>query len=107
MSVKIWGGGPLKGEITVPGDKSVSHRAVIFGALARGVTDITGFLTGEDCLSTVACMRQLGVAVDVDGTTVCVQGVGLTGLREADNVLDAGNSGTTARLLMGVLAGQP
>ena len=107
MSVKIWGAGPLQGAITVPGDKSVSHRAVILGALAAGVTEITGFLTGEDCLSTVACLRQLGVPVDVEGTTVRVEGVGLAGLREAENVLDAGNSGTTARLLMGVLAGQP
>lgn len=106
MSVTIHGAGPLRGEITVPGDKSVSHRAVIFGALAEGITEVTGFLDGEDCLSTVACLRGLGVNVDVDGTSVSVHGVGLDGLREPDDVLDAGNSGTTARLLLGVLAGQ-
>lgn len=103
----ITGKGPLRGEITVPGDKSVSHRAVIFGALAEGITEISGFLNGEDCLSTVACFRRLGVSADVAGTDVRVHGVGLQGLREPDDVLDCGNSGTTARLLLGVLAGQP
>ncbi|MBS4031223.1 MAG: 3-phosphoshikimate 1-carboxyvinyltransferase [Clostridiales bacterium] len=107
MSVKIQGKGPLRGEVSVPGDKSVSHRAVIFGALAEGRTEIEGFLFGEDCLSTVSCMRQLGAAVHVNGETVSVDGVGLTGLKEPENILDAGNSGTTARLLLGVLAGQP
>ncbi len=107
MSVKIQGAGPLLGEVCVPGDKSVSHRAVIFGSLAQGRTEIEGFLFGEDCLSTVSCMRQLGVTVDITEEKVSVDGVGLTGLREPDNILDAGNSGTTARLLLGVLAGQP
>lgn len=107
MSVKIQGTGRLRGEVSVPGDKSVSHRAVIFGALAEGRTEIEGFLLGEDCLSTVACMRQLGATIHVNGETVSVDGVGLTGLKEPDNILDAGNSGTTARLLLGVLAGQP
>lgn len=107
MSVTIQGKGPLRGEVFVPGDKSVSHRAVIFGALAEGRTDIEGFLFGEDCLSTVSCMRQLGATVHINGDTVSVDGVGLAGLKEPDNILDAGNSGTTARLLLGVLAGQP
>ena len=107
MSVTIEGTGPLRGEITVPGDKSVSHRAVILGALALGETSITGFLNGEDCLSTVSCMRKLGVAVEVAGNDVRVQGVGLKGLRESEDILDCGNSGTTARLILGVLAGQP
>jgi 3-phosphoshikimate 1-carboxyvinyltransferase len=107
MNIVIEGKGPLKGEMTVPGDKSVSHRAVLLGALASGETEISGFLTGEDCMSTVGCMRSLGVPVDVDGTNVLVRGVGLDGLREPDNILDCGNSGTTARLLLGVLAGQP
>lgn len=107
MSMVIQGNGALCGEITVPGDKSVSHRAVIFGSLARGETIISGFLTGEDCLSTVGCLQKMGVAIDVDGTDVRVQGVGLNGLREPADVLDCGNSGTTARLLLGVLAGQP
>jgi len=100
-------GEPLRGEITVPGDKSISHRAALFGALATGQTRIEGFLAGEDCLSTVACLRQLGAAVELNSEAVLVGGVGLDGLREPDDVLDAGNSGTTARLLLGVLAGQP
>lgn len=99
--------GPLRGEIIVPGDKSVSHRAVIFGALAEGHTIIEGFLDGDDCLSTVSCLRQMGVNIKQEGQKVEVEGVGLNGLREADDILDAGNSGTTARLLLGVLAGQP
>lgn len=107
MSKIIEGRGPLRGKITVPGDKSVSHRSVILGALAEGETRISGFLTGEDCLSTVACFRKLGVTIDTDGTEVRVLGAGLTGLREPDDILDCGNSGTTARLILGVLAGQP
>lgn len=107
MSKTVEGRGPLRGKITVPGDKSVSHRSVIFGALAEGETRISGFLTGEDCLSTVACFRKLGVTIDTDGTEVSVRGAGLTGLREPDDILDCGNSGTTARLILGVLAGQP
>ncbi|MBS4022178.1 MAG: 3-phosphoshikimate 1-carboxyvinyltransferase [Dethiobacter sp.] len=107
MSIRLEAAGPLCGEITVPGDKSISHRAVILGALAEGETFIEGFLDGEDCLSTVSCMRALGVDIDVDGTSVRVKGAGLDGLCEPENILDAGNSGTTARLLLGVLAGQP
>jgi 3-phosphoshikimate 1-carboxyvinyltransferase len=107
MDVCIEGIGPLCGEITVPGDKSVSHRALILGALATGDTQVSGFLTGEDCMSTAACLRKLGVSVAVDGTDVLIRGMGLTGLREPDDILDCGNSGTTARLLLGVLAGQP
>lgn len=107
LSIVVAAGEPLRGEITVPGDKSISHRAALFGALATGQTRIEGFLAGEDCLSTVACLRQLGAAVELNSEAVLVGGVGLDGLREPDDVLDAGNSGTTARLLLGVLAGQP
>ena len=107
MSITIETGGPLRGEVAVPGDKSISHRAVIFGAVASGKTKIEGFLAGEDCLSTVACLRQLGVPVTAGGETVLIDGVGLDGLGEPDDVLNAGNSGTTARLLLGVLSGQP
>ncbi len=107
MSLAITGSGALCGEITVPGDKSVSHRAVILGALAEGLTEIEGFLPGEDCLSTVDCLRKLGTGIMVDGERVTVEGVGPGGLREPEDILDAGNSGTTARLLLGVLAGQP
>ena len=99
--------GALRGEITVPGDKSISHRAAILGALAEGETVITGFLPGADCLATVRCLQQLGVEIAVDGGELQVKGAGLYGLKEPDNVLDCGNSGTTARLLLGVLAGQP
>ncbi|MBS4007725.1 MAG: 3-phosphoshikimate 1-carboxyvinyltransferase [Clostridium sp.] len=107
MKVLIEGSGPLRGELTVPGDKSISHRALILGALAEGETQISGFLAGEDCLSTVDCLRKLGVEIAVQESNVRVAGVGLYGLREPADILDCGNSGTTARLLLGVLAGQP
>lgn len=98
----------LKGTISVPGDKSISHRGVMLGALARGETRIENFLPGEDCLSTIGCFRALGVEIDADlgGTLVTVHGKGLHGLTEPVEVLDAGNSGTTMRLLLGILAGQ-
>ncbi|MGI6659914.1 MAG: 3-phosphoshikimate 1-carboxyvinyltransferase [Dethiobacteraceae bacterium] len=107
MQVTISAQGPLQGTVQVPGDKSISHRAAILGALAEGETTIEGFLPGDDCLATVTCLRQLGVPIIVDGQTVQIQGVGLTGLREPEDVLNCGNSGTTARLLLGVLAAQP
>ena len=93
--------------VMVPGDKSVSHRAVMFGSIAKGITEINGFLTGEDCLSTIRCFRQLGVSIDISGTSVNVHGNGLNGLKPSANVLDVGNSGTTMRLLSGILAGMP
>ncbi|NJK78775.1 MAG: 3-phosphoshikimate 1-carboxyvinyltransferase [Chloroflexaceae bacterium] len=97
----------LRGKLLVPGDKSVSHRAVMFNAIARGRARITNFLTGADCLSTIACMQALGVEIERQNDTVIVNGVGLRGLREPTDVLDCGNSGTTLRLLTGLLAGQP
>ncbi|HEX2941996.1 MAG TPA: 3-phosphoshikimate 1-carboxyvinyltransferase [Rhodopila sp.] len=99
---------PLRGSITVPGDKSISHRALMFGALAVGETRITGLLTGEDVLRTAAAMRALGAAVahDTDGNWR-VSGRGIGGLTEPDDVLDMGNSGTAARLLCGILASHP
>jgi 3-phosphoshikimate 1-carboxyvinyltransferase len=98
----------LRGATAVPGDKSISHRSVMFGALAEGVTHVTGFLPGADCLSTVNCFRKLGVTVEqVSATELKVHGVGLYGLQEPGDVLDVGNSGTTMRLLLGILAGQP
>jgi len=98
----------LRGEVAVPGDKSLSHRSIMLAGLADTLVRVQNFLASEDCLSTVACMKALGVAVDVrpDGQ-VLVQGKGLYGLSEPDNVLEAGNSGTTIRLLSGLLAGQP
>jgi 3-phosphoshikimate 1-carboxyvinyltransferase len=98
----------LAGEIEVPGDKSISHRAALFGALAEGRTEITGFLEGEDCLATIRAVRALGAEVTRKGEgRYLVDGAGLTGLSEPDDVIDCGNSGTSARLLLGVLAGQP
>jgi 3-phosphoshikimate 1-carboxyvinyltransferase len=97
----------LVGEVTIPGDKSISHRAIMFGSLAKGTTKITNFLLGEDCLSTIACFRKLGVQIEVSEDEVVVYGKGIEGLKEAHEVLDVGNSGTTARLMMGILSGLP
>lgn len=99
--------GPLRGCIAVPGDKSISHRAVMLGALASGDTRITGFLMGEDCLSTIDCFRKMGVEIEINDTEVVVHGVGLHGLSEPEGPLYTGNSGTTTRLICGILAGQP
>ena len=96
----------LNGEIIVPGDKSISHRSVMFGAIAKGVTTVTGFLMGEDCLSTVSCFRQLGVEIEQTDDKLIINGNGLNGLKEPEEVLNVGNSGTTIRLLMGILAGR-
>lgn len=93
--------------VKVPGDKSISHRAVMLGALSEGVTEISHFLNGEDCLSTIACFRRLGIDIDVRGDSVTVAGKGLYGLKAPKEVLDVGNSGTTLRLMSGLLAGQP
>ncbi|MDC2865927.1 3-phosphoshikimate 1-carboxyvinyltransferase [Bacillus sp. BP-3] len=97
----------LNGTIFIPGDKSISHRAVMFGAIAEGVTKITNFLQGEDCLSTIACFQKLGVTIEQNGTDVTVYGKGLQGLVEPKEVLDVGNSGTTIRLMLGILANVP
>lgn len=97
---------PLRGEISIPGDKSVSHRSVMFGALSDGLTEADNFLTGADCLSTIACFRQMGIKIEQNGTHVLVHGKGLHGLNAPASVLDAGNSGTTVRLMSGILAGQ-
>ena len=97
---------PLKGEITVPGDKSISHRAVMFGALSKGTTEVTNFLQGADCLSTIDCFRRLGIAIENTSEKIIVHGKGLHGLTKSDKILDVGNSGTTTRLISGILAGQ-
>lgn len=100
---------PLRGTLTVPADKSISHRALLLGALAEGKAAVDNFLRSADCLSTARCLKALGVPIEgLEGTgPVIVTGRGLDGLVEPDDVLDAGNSGTTARLLLGILAGQP
>jgi len=98
----------LEGQIKVPGDKSISHRAVILGSLAKGPTKIKNFLMGADCLSTIECLRAMGIEFNqVDGSTIIVNGRGLHGLREPEDILNVGNSGTTIRLMTGLLAGQP
>lgn len=96
----------LKGTISIPGDKSISHRAVMFGSLAKGTTHITNFLSGADCLATIDCFRAMGVRIEQDGTEVTVHGNGLHGLKKPEKQLDVGNSGTTTRLISGILCGQ-
>lgn len=96
----------LKGELAVPGDKSISHRAVMFGSLAEGTTRITHFLKGADCLSTISCFQKMGISIETKEDEVFVHGKGLHGLSAPSGVLDVGNSGTTTRLIAGILAGQ-
>jgi 3-phosphoshikimate 1-carboxyvinyltransferase len=108
MRIRVRPARRLAGRVAVPGDKSISHRAALLGALASGRTEITGFLEGEDCLATLRAVRALGAEVTRKGPGhYLVDGAGLDGLTEPDNVIDCGNSGTGARLLVGVLAGQP
>lgn len=97
---------PLTGEVTVPGDKSISHRGIMLGAIAKGTTSITNFLKGADCLSTIACFQKMGIEIEEKGKEILVHGKGLHGLQAPDGILDAGNSGTTTRLISGILAGQ-
>ena len=96
----------INGEITVSGDKSISHRAVMLGSIAEGITEVTGFLMGADCLSTIECFRQLGIPIEVNEEKVIVHGKGLLGLSQPSNMLDVGNSGTTIRLMTGILSAQ-
>jgi 3-phosphoshikimate 1-carboxyvinyltransferase len=100
-------GGKIEGELTVPGDKSISHRALMFGGIAEGDTEITGFLAGEDCLATLRALQALGVRIDrPQPEHVLVHGVGSDGLKAASSALDMGNAGTAIRLFMGLLAPQ-
>lgn len=96
----------IKGQVRVPGDKSISHRAVMFGALAKGTTTVTNFLQGADCLSTISCFQQMGIPIENNESEVLIHGKGLHSLTRAQQPLDVGNSGTTMRLLSGILAGQ-
>lgn len=98
--------GPLKGEVTIPGDKSISHRAVMFGSLSEGTTEVSNFLRGADCLSTIGCFRQMGIIIEETGETVLIRGKGLHGLSAPSQTLNTGNSGTTTRLISGILSGQ-
>ena len=96
----------IKGRLRVPGDKSISHRAVMFGSISKGITRITGFLNGADCISTVSIFRKMGIDIEMNGTSVIVKGNGLHGLKRPDSILDCGNSGTTTRLVSGILSAQ-
>lgn len=106
MRKTISPGRRASGSIHLPGDKSVSHRYAMLASIAEGVSDISNYSTGADCASTIECMRDLGVKIDQDGTRVKVHGVGLDGLQAPKKQLDAGNSGSTIRMLSGILAGQ-
>lgn len=107
MSVKyIYSKNKLKGEVTVPGDKSISHRSVMFGSIASGMTEITNFLQGADCLSTIQCFQRMGIEIEWKRDFVLVYGKGLRGLSAPEKTLEVGNSGTTTRLMAGILAGQ-
>lgn len=96
----------LRGEVTIPGDKSISHRAVMFGSLAEGTTEVTNFLQGADCLSTIDAFRKMGIAIENNPEKILIHGKGLHGLQSPSSTLDMGNSGTTTRLISGILAGQ-
>ncbi len=107
MSVKeIKAMGALKGEVQIPGDKSISHRAVMLGSTARGTTEISHFLSGADCLSTIHCFQKMGIEIEQSKDLVLVHGRGLRGLKAPQGILDTGNSGTTTRLICGILSGQ-
>ena len=107
MSVKeIKAMGALKGEVQIPGDKSISHRAVMLGSIARGTTEISHFLNGADCLSTIHCFQKMGIEIEQSKDLVLVHGQGLRGLKAPRGILDTGNSGTTTRLICGILSGQ-
>lgn len=97
----------LKGIITIPGDKSISHRSIMFGAMAKGKTTVDGFLLGDDCLSTISCFQKLGVKIDVNGNQVSIESDGIKNWNEPQDILNTGNSGTTTRLLLGILAASP
>lgn len=96
----------IKGRLRVPGDKSISHRAVMFGAISKGITNIKGFLTGADCISTISIFKKMGIDIEIKNTDVTVRGNGLYGLSNPGEILDCGNSGTTTRLVSGILSAQ-
>lgn len=105
--VVVTGSSRLRGDFSLPGDKSISHRSALFAAIGEGRSEIRNYSTAQDCQSTLDCLEALGVAITRSPTLVTVEGVGLGGLRESATMLDAGNSGSTIRMLSGILAGQP
>ena len=96
----------LHGEIMIPGDKSISHRSIMLGALALGTTEITNFLEGADCLSTIGCFQSMGIQIDRTPEKIIVHGKGMHGLATPKDILNVGNSGTTTRLMSGILSAQ-
>ena len=107
VQFKVQPGGKIQGRIRVPGDKSISHRSIMMGALAEGTTTVTGFLEGADALATLQAFRDMGVEIEgPDDGKVTIQGVGLRGLKKPSKPMDMGNSGTSTRLLAGIVAGQ-
>lgn len=96
----------LRGEVTVPGDKSISHRCIMFGSIAKGITEVHNFLQGADCKATISCFEKMGIQIDNNGDSVIVHGKGLHGLTTPTTLLEVGNSGTTTRLISGILVGQ-
>ncbi len=97
----------LKGEVNIPGDKSISHRCIMFGSIAKGITEVSNFLQGADCLATINCFRKMGIEIENQNDKIIVHGKGLHGLDAPIEILDVGNSGTTTRLISGILVGQP
>lgn len=96
----------LKGEISVPGDKSISHRAIMLGSISEGTTEVTNFLQGEDCISTINCFKKMGIDIENHSDKLIIHGKGLHGLKAPQTTLDVGNSGTTTRLISGILSAQ-
>src|ERR1700683_3517742 len=107
MQKRISPAGPLRGSLSLPGDKSISHRYALIASIAEGATHIRNYSTGADCHSTLGCVRALGIDVEGAGSEFVIHGKGLDGLRAPASDLDAGNSGSTIRMLSGILAGQP
>ena len=96
----------MKGQVTIPGDKSISHRAVMIGSIAKGTTEVHNFLQGADCLATIECFQKMGIEIVNNTNTVTIKGKGLHGLTKPASLLDVGNSGTTTRLISGILVAQ-
>ena len=106
MHLKLSKSKNLKGQVTIPGDKSISHRSIILSSLAEGTSEISGFLKGEDCLATLNSFKKMGVKIEEEDEKISVHGVGLRGLKKPTENLYLGNSGTSMRLLAGLLSGQ-
>ena len=104
--MEIFKRGALRGELAIPADKSITHRAIILSGIGDGEVEIENYLSGADCLSTLSCMEKLGVVAERSSKKLWIKGVGLRGLKAPTEILDAGNSGTTLRLLMGLMAAQ-